>query len=286
MSSLATPTPIGQARRPAFGAECRGDATEFRYWAPAVSSLSVAVADGPEHRLHAVGEGWLAGRVAGLGHGALYRLRLDGELLPDPFSRYQPQGPLGPSMIVDARRYRWRCAAWPAPERPVIYEMHIGTFTAEGTWRAAIDRLPLLAEIGITLLEVMPLADFAGGFGWGYDGACLFAPTRLYGEPDDFRAFVDAAHVLGMGVVLDVVYNHLGPIGGFLERLAPSTTPSATSTTGGRPSTTRAPAAARSASWPPPTPPIGSRTSVSTACASTPRRTSMTSTRATSISWP
>src|SRR5947199_58418 len=102
----------------------------------------------------------------------------------------------------------------------IIYEMHIGTFTREGTWEAAIRELPELAAAGITVLEVMPVADFTGQFGWGYDGVDLFAPTRLYGGPDDFRRFVDRAHALGLGVILDVVYNHLGPDGNYLKHFA------------------------------------------------------------------
>lgn len=206
---------------PVLGAEFREGVVTLRYWAPDLSMLSLVPERGMEIELERTGEGWFTGTAPALAHGDRYRLRLDrGGLLPDPLSRFQPEGPLGPSMVVDPVRHRWRCDRWPAPARPVICEMHIGTFTPEGTYRAAIDKLPHLAEVGITLLEVMPLAEFAGGFGWGYDGACFFAPTRLYGEPDDFRAFVDAAHALGMGVILDVVYNHVGPVGGFLERFA------------------------------------------------------------------
>ncbi|HMR34258.1 MAG TPA: alpha-amylase family glycosyl hydrolase [Geminicoccaceae bacterium] len=206
---------------PVLGAEVRDGTVAFRYWAPDLTALSVVPERGGSIALRRGEGGWFEGDGADLGPGTLYRLQLDGgDLLPDPVSRFQPEGPLGPSMIIDPASYRWRCDRWPAPVRPVIYEMHLGTFTPEGTCRAAIDKLPLLAEVGITLLEVMPLADFAGGFGWGYDGTGFFAPTRLYGEPDDFRAFVDAAHALGMGVILDVVYNHVGPVGGFLERFA------------------------------------------------------------------
>ena len=124
--------------------------------------------------------------------------------------------------MVDPRAFSWSDHAWPGVPREgqVIYEMHIGTFTAEGTWEAAIRELPALAEIGITLLEVMPVADFSGSFGWGYDGVNQFAPTRLYGPPDDFRRFVDRAHALGMGVILDVVYNHFGPDGNYLKQFA------------------------------------------------------------------
>jgi maltooligosyltrehalose trehalohydrolase len=152
--------------------------------------------------------------------GALYRFRLDDDakLYPDPASRFQPEGPHGPSQLVDPRRYTWKDASFRgiSARGQVLYELHIGTFTREGTYRAAMRELPRLAALGVTVLEVMPVADFPGRFGWGYDGVNLFAPTRLYGEPDDFRAFVDEAHRLGLGVILDVVYNHLGPDGNYL----------------------------------------------------------------------
>jgi hypothetical protein len=130
----------------------------------------------------------------------------------------------GPSQIVDPHRYQWTAAP---PRRlsiagQIVYEMHIGTFTRDGTWAGAIDRLPRLADTGITMAEIMPVAEFPGRFGWGYDGVFPFAPTRLYGSPDDFRAFVDAAHALGLAVVLDVVYNHLGPDGSVFARYAKS----------------------------------------------------------------
>ena len=133
-------------------------------------------------------------------------------------SRFQPEGPHGPSQVVDHTRFTWTDANWRGCtlEGQVLYEMHIGTFTPEGTWRAAADRLEALRDIGITLLEIMPIAEFPGKFGWGYDGVDWFAPTRLYGEPDDVRAFVDRAHALGLGVILDVVYNHIGPDGNYL----------------------------------------------------------------------
>src|SRR5204862_6719695 len=119
--------------------------------------------------------------------------------------------------------FRWTDAAWRGRRRDelVLYEMHIGTFTPEGTWQAAIGELPALAELGITCLEVMPVADFPGSFGWGYDGVDLFAPTRLYGRPDAMRRFVDAAHAVGLAVILDVVYNHLGPSGAVFDRFSP-----------------------------------------------------------------
>ena len=152
--------------------------------------------------------------------GMRYRFRLDrGDALPDPASRFQPEGPHGPSEILDPGAFAWTDDTWRgvAREQLVIYEMHIGTFTPEGSWEAAARELPALAELGITCIEIMPVAEFAGRFGWGYDGVNLFAPTRLYGRPDDFRRFVDRAHALGIAVILDVVYNHFGPDGNYLK---------------------------------------------------------------------
>jgi maltooligosyltrehalose trehalohydrolase len=142
-----------------------------------------------------------------------YRYKLGDALYPDPASRFQPEGPHGPSQVVDPSAFAWTDGAWkgPAAEGRVIYEMHIGTFTPEGTWAAAKQHLPALAELGVTILEVMPVNDFPGRFGWGYDGVSLYAPTRLYGTPDAMRHFVDRAHALGLAVILDVVYNHFGP---------------------------------------------------------------------------
>jgi maltooligosyltrehalose trehalohydrolase len=174
--------------------------------------------------LKAEANGYFSGLVSEAQAGTLYRFRLDsdGTLYPDPVSRFQPQGPHGPSQVVDSHTFSWSDQAWPgiAREGQIIYEMHISTFTNEGTWQAALGELPALAELGITLLEVMPVADFPGTFGWGYDGVNQFAPTRLYGQPDDFRRFVDRAHALGMGVILDVVYNHFGPDGNYLRQFA------------------------------------------------------------------
>src|SRR5206468_11597027 len=126
------------------------------------------------------------------------------------------------SEIIDPAAFPWTDAGWPGvtPTGQVIYEMHVGTFTPEGTWAAAARELPALKDLGVTVVEVMPVADFAGTFGWGYDGVDLFAPTRLYGEPDGFRRFVDRAHELGLGVILDVVYNHLGPDGNYLKEFS------------------------------------------------------------------
>jgi maltooligosyltrehalose trehalohydrolase len=216
-------------RRLPVGAEIlpSGDC-HFRVWCQNRGSVSVVFEDGP-----------LAGKDLPLDRedqyfsatieraqaGSLYRYRLDGgELFPDPASRFQPTGPHGPSQIVDPNTFAWTDQDWKgsALEGQIIYEMHIGTFTLEGTWKAAETKLPLLADLGVTVLEVMPVADFSGKFGWGYDGVNLFAPTRLYGSPDDFRGFVNRAHALGIGIILDVVYNHLGPDGNYLKQFAPS----------------------------------------------------------------
>jgi maltooligosyltrehalose trehalohydrolase len=198
------------------GAEVQsGAGVHFRVWAPRRRRVEVVI-DGQGHALAAEPEGYFSGGVPAARAGTLYRYRLDGgEAYPDPASRSQPEGPHGPSQVVDPAAFRWTDAQWRGVRREgqVIYEMHVGTFTREGSWEAAARELPELAAAGITVLEVMPVAEFAGRFGWGYDGVDLFAPTRLYGSPDDFRRFVDRAHAAGLAVILDVVYNHLGPDG-------------------------------------------------------------------------
>ncbi len=153
-----------------------------------------------------------------------YKYSLDGgEAYPDPASRYQPTGPHGFSQIVDPNSFPWSDEEWRGVklEGQVLYELHIGTFTPGGTWVCAAEKLPYLRDTGITLLEVMPIADFPGKFGWGYDGVQLYAPASIYGTPDDMRAFVDRAHSLGIGVILDVVYNHIGPDGNYLSKFSP-----------------------------------------------------------------
>jgi maltooligosyltrehalose trehalohydrolase len=192
----------------------------FRVWAPGRDRVWVVVDGGQETAMDRDDNGYFACFVAGIGAGTRYRYRLDRDerLYPDPASRFQPDGPHGPSCVVDPDAYAWRDDEWPGLtiEGQVVYEMHVGTFTPEGTWAAAIDKLAFLKEVGITCIEMMPVCDFPGRFGWGYDGVNLFAPTRLYGEPDDLKAFIDAAHGLRIGVILDVVYNHLGPDGNYL----------------------------------------------------------------------
>ncbi len=217
---------MSRARRLPVGAELqRGAGVHVRVWAPAASRVDVVI-DGASGAvaLETEANGYFAGTLDEADTGARYRFSLDGGApLPDPASRFQPEGPQGPSEVVDPGAFRWTDAGWPgiAARGQVLYEMHVGTFTREGTWRAAMEQLPALAEMGITVLEIMPVAEFPGQFGWGYDGVDLFAPTRLYGRPDDFRAFVDRAHALRLGVILDVVYNHVGPDGNYLTRFSP-----------------------------------------------------------------
>ena len=221
----------GESRRMRIGAEAFGSGgVHFRVWAPLPGRVELVVEDGPgaptSLQLEPEGEGYYAGFSPEAGPGTRYRFRLDGQegLCPDPASRFQPDGPHGPSQVVDPSTFDWTDQEWRGvdPTRAILYELHVGTFTAEGSWAAAGDQLPMLADLGITVIELMPVAEFAGRFGWGYDGVNLFAPTRLYGSPDDFRAFVDRAHAAGIGVILDVVYNHLGPDGNYLPHFSDS----------------------------------------------------------------
>jgi maltooligosyltrehalose trehalohydrolase len=147
----------------------------------------------------------------------------DGRLRPDPASRFQPQGVHGPSECIDPSDFQWRCGSWIRPPwtGQSIYEIHLGTFTTSGTYFAAIEKLNHLQELGVKAIELMPIADFAGDRNWGYDGVALYAPARCYGHPDDLRALVDAAHERGLAVILDVVYNHLGPAGNYLADFSP-----------------------------------------------------------------
>ena len=159
--------------------------------------------------------------MSGAAVGYWFRVNSGEKFYPDPASRFQPEGPHGPSCVIDPTQFQWTDSQWPGPagnrlKGQIIYEMHIGTFTKEGTWRAATEQLAELARIGITIVEIMPIADFPGKFGWGYDGVNFFAPSHLYGTPDDLRSFIDRAHSLGVAVILDVVYNHFGPDGNYL----------------------------------------------------------------------
>lgn len=203
---------------------------DFRVWAPSRSKVRIALEGGAGSpdliALEADADGYHAAFVPQAGAGTRYRFQFDDDLLryPDPASRYQPEGPHGPSLVTDPGLFPWSDGGWRgvAREGHVIYEMHLGTFSKEGTWRGAQQELAELSALGVTLIEVMPVHDFPGRFGWGYDGVGLFAPVAIYGEPDDMRTFVNEAHRLGLGVILDVVYNHLGPDGNFLRAFSPS----------------------------------------------------------------
>jgi maltooligosyltrehalose trehalohydrolase len=216
-------------RRLPVGAEVQEEGgVHFRVWAPRRNRVAVVLEadpslsrDAPQSfPLAAEESGYWSGHVAEARAGTRYRFRVDdGETLyPDPASRFQPDGVHGASEVIDPRSYAWEDAGWKGLPLAgqVVYEMHVGTFTPEGTLSAAARELPELASLGITLVELMPVAEFVGRFGWGYDGVDLFAPTRLYGRPDDLRRFVDLAHAEGIGVLLDVVYNHFGPTGNYL----------------------------------------------------------------------
>jgi maltooligosyltrehalose trehalohydrolase len=221
--------PQAVQRRLPIGAECSpGGGVHFRVWAPRHTRVTVVLENTPDGRavpLEAEGNGYFSGVSFDAGAGTLYRFRLDDDdaLYPDPASRFQPEGPSGPSRVVDPAAFAWTDTEWAgAPLRgQVIYEMHIGTFTRDRTWAAAARELSELADLGVTCLEMMPIAEFPGRFGWGYDGVDLFAPTHLYGEPDDLRRFVDQAHGHELAVILDVVYNHLGPDGNYLRHFSP-----------------------------------------------------------------
>ncbi len=213
-------------RKLQFGAEIMGDSVHFRVWAPRRSRVWVQFADVAD-RLPLIAEenGFFSGQADGICAGTRYRFRLDEDdrSYPDPASRFQPDGVHAESQIVDPAAYQWHDEDWQGVELPgqVIYEMHIGCFTPQGTWRAAESKLQMLKDIGITVLEVMPVSEFNGDFGWGYDGVKWFAPTRNYGTPNDFRHFVDTAHQLGLAVILDVVYNHFGPTGNYTAAFSP-----------------------------------------------------------------
>ena len=215
------------ARRLPIGAEIQPHGgTHFRLWAPRCREIAVEIEGLPPMALKPEAGGYFSGLAPQAQIGMRYRFRADGreESWPDPASRFQPEGPHGPSEIVDPAGFDWTDGDWRGRRRDqlVFYEMHVGTFTPEGNWQAAAAELPALAELGVTCVELMPVADFPGSFGWGYDGVDLFAPTRLYGRPDDFRRFVDRAHGLGIAVILDVVYNHLGPDGNYLKSFSES----------------------------------------------------------------
>jgi maltooligosyltrehalose trehalohydrolase len=205
-----------------FGARLTAEGASFRLWAPAARRVDLLVET--PHPLERGSDGWFAADVAGVKAGDHYRFRIDNEIdIPDPASAFQPDDVFGPSELIDHSAYRWCASDWRG--RPwhetVLLEAHVGTFTPQGTYRAIIERLDHLVATGITALELLPLADFAGSRNWGYDGVLWYAPDGAYGRPDDLKALVDEAHLRGLMVFLDVVYNHFGPEGNHLGRYAP-----------------------------------------------------------------
>jgi maltooligosyltrehalose trehalohydrolase len=190
----------------------------FRVWAPDASFVSVVREGHEDHPMEKSVEGYFSVTVPGCLSGDLYCYKIDSQgPFPDPASRFQPQGVHGPSQIIDPSAFYWSDKSWRGIDREdlVLYELHIGTFTLEGTFQSAAKKLTELRDMGITAVELMPVADFAGCRNWGYDGVSLFAPARCYGTPEDLRRLVDTAHQIGLAVLLDVVYNHFGPDGAY-----------------------------------------------------------------------
>lgn len=205
-----------------FGANVTSEGVRFRVWAPNAARVEVVI-DGHGHQLDRGDDGVHEATVPGLGAGARYAYRLDGDgAFPDPYSRFQPDGVHGASEVIDPGAFAWLDVDWPglANEGLVVYECHVGTMTPEGTYAALEGQLEELKRLGVTAIELMPLAQCPGEHNWGYDGVDLFAPSYAYGRPDELRHFVDAAHQAGLGVILDVVYNHLGPDGNYLRAFA------------------------------------------------------------------
>jgi maltooligosyltrehalose trehalohydrolase len=206
-----------------FGPQLTSAGVTFRLWAPAARRVDLVLDH--NYSMQAVSDGWHEVTVAHAGPGTLYKFRIDDDIeVPDPASHFQPQDVFGPSEVIDHQTFRWQTADWRG--RPwqdaATLELHVGSFAAGGKFRNAIERLDHVAEMGLTAIELMPLADFVGQRNWGYDGVLLFAPDSSYGRPDDLKALVDAAHARGLMVFLDVVYNHFGPEGNYLARYAPS----------------------------------------------------------------
>ncbi|MDF1585094.1 malto-oligosyltrehalose trehalohydrolase [Marinimicrococcus flavescens] len=212
-----------------FGALPGEGGVHFGLWAPDVETVALELVDPRSGEplsatpMTPAGDGWHEHSSAEAAAGSLYRFRLpDGTAVPDPASRFQPRGVHGPSEVIDPQAWQWRHPGWRG--RPwheaVIYELHVGTFTPEGTFAAARARLPFLAELGVTAIELMPVGAFPGERGWGYDGVLPYAPHHAYGRPEDLKALVDAAHEAGLMVLLDVIYNHFGPDGNYLSLYA------------------------------------------------------------------
>jgi len=218
-------TAVRRAHAMPFGAAVLADGrTRFRLWAPAARSVAVRLPDATLP-MAAAGGGWHEATTAEAPAGSRYRYVIDGRTaVPDPASRFQPDDVHGDSEVIDPGAYAWGDADWRG--RPwhetVLYELHVGAFTPAGTYRGVVEKLDHLVDLGVTAVELMPLAEAPGSRNWGYDGVYLFAPEARYGRPDDLKALVDAAHGRGLSVFLDVVYNHFGPEGNYLSLTAPA----------------------------------------------------------------
>jgi malto-oligosyltrehalose trehalohydrolase len=203
-----------------FGTQLVDNGVRFRLWAPKHENIGVKLEGETEIRpMRALDRGWHELETSAARPGSLYRFVLpDGVEVPDPASRFQPQDVHGPSEVINPHAFLWDDTDWKGRswEQSVIYELHVGSFTADGTFRAAMERLDYLRDLGVTAIELMPIADFPGERNWGYDGVLLFAPDSIYGRPEDLKALVVAAHARGISVLLDVVYNHFGPDGNYL----------------------------------------------------------------------
>ena len=281
-------TPDALPWRRALGARPVGDGlAEFRVWAPRPDEVRLRVED-REHGLEHAGHGVYEARVPAAA-GARYVYVLDGEAVPDPCTRSQPDGLRGPSRLVDPGAWTWsdeRFGGVPLRDL-VLYELHVGTFTPEGTFDAAIPHVAALRELGVTALELMPVAAGPGERGWGYDGVYPWAAHTAYGGPDGLQRLVDAAHAEGLAVILDLVLNHVGASGGARSPPSARTSPTATRRSGATPSTTTTPIRTRSASGRSRAPRRGCATSTWTASASTPSTPSTTpGPRTCSPSWP
>jgi malto-oligosyltrehalose trehalohydrolase len=206
-----------------FGTEIRPDGVLFRLWAPGARTVECALerADGTIgfSAMTDLGGGWHQWLSSQARVGSLYRFRIDKQLLvPDPAARCQADDVHGPSVVIDPKAFSWRDVSWKGRpwEEAIIYELHVGAFSPDGSFSGMIERLDYLVELGVTAVELMPVADFPGQRNWGYDGALLFAPDRAYGSPEDLKSFIQEAHSRNLMVVLDVVYNHFGPEGNYL----------------------------------------------------------------------
>ncbi|MER2252860.1 malto-oligosyltrehalose trehalohydrolase [Methylorubrum podarium] len=205
-----------------FGSEFAEDGVRFALWAPTAKDVTLVV-DGADYPIPDVGEGWRRTTVPGVKAGARYGFRIDGDLVvPDPASRFQPEDVSAPSEVIDPNAYAWSDGEWTGRpwEEAVVYELHVGTATPEGTYAGLGKRLDDLVDLGVTAIELLPLADFKGTRNWGYDGVLPYAPDSAYGRPDELKHLIDTAHAKGLMVLIDCVYNHFGPAGNYLHSYA------------------------------------------------------------------